>query len=278
MGNKTYFELNSLYLIDNYMPKIHTSFNIAKHFKNLKRAFIVFMLCVPSFLSAQSVLKGDVNTWFLMLNRFTLDPHWSITNEVHERTGSFLKNQGTFILRPSLDYHINESYELSVGYSFLRFSSYEPYVLPISRSEHNIWEQVMIKQNIGKINFHHRFRFEHRFLENINTNPVEIDGFNYFNRFRYRIGLSRNFLALKGEKQLFFSVFDELWINFDQKYRPEDYARNWLNFALGLSFNPSSNVQLMYMNQYDKSGNGYITSPIIQLTFIKNFNLQTQKD
>ena len=233
---------------------------------------------------AQTVIKGNVNTWFLLLNRFYLSDKFTLTNEVHERTGDILSDQATFILRPSIDYALNDNVELSVGYSFVRSWPYAPYSQPIPRNEHNIWEQVMLKSTTGRVSIQHRFRFEHRFVDNIvvlfpNVNPhAGIDGTTYSNRFRYRLIVSFDLVRFENNQSLFFNGFDELWINQANNMMPTSFARNWIYTGLGYKFNNDFNIQLGHMRQQDKTGNNnYISSSIIQLSLFKNFALYKKK-
>jgi len=242
------------------------------------------MSCV-AITNAQTVTKGDVNTWFLLLNRFSLSDKFAITNEIHERTGSFMSNQGSFILRPSIDYALNDNVELSAGYSYVRSWPYAPYTQPIARNEHNIWEQAMLKSNVGKVTIQHRFRFEHRWVDNIKsvnsaTGPdYYIEGSTFSNRFRYRFILGFDLLKINnGKNTIFFNSFDELWINQSDNLMPNSFARNWIYTGLGYKFSPDFNIQLGHMHQYDVAGaNSFISSSIIQLSVFKNFALYDKK-
>lgn len=245
---------------------------------------LVLLIANLGVCSAQTVTKGDVNTWFLLVNRFYLSDKFAFSNELHERTGSFLSNQGTIIIRPSIDYALNEHVELSAGYSFVRSSPYAPYSQPIAKNEHNVWEQAMLKSAVGKVTIQHRFRFEQRFIQHIDapTKPGEtfmLNGTDYANRFRYRFILSFDILKTNnGKSSIFFNGFDELWINQSDNFMPNSFARNWIYTGLGYKFNKDFNIQLAHMHQYDAAGgNNFISSSIIQLSVFKNFTLYGNK-
>lgn len=253
---------------------------------NKTNCFILLILLL-SFQAAhaQTVTRGHVNTWFLLNNRFFLSEKFTVSNELHERTGDVFKDQGTFIFRPSIDYHLNDNVELSVGYSFVRSWPYAPYTQPIARNEHNIWEQAMLKSKIGKVTIQHRFRFEHRFIDNIKSvnsiygKDYYIDGSNFANRFRYRFILSFDLAKVNhGKHAIFFNGFDELWINQADNLMPQSFARNWIYTGLGYRFDKDFNIQLAHMHQYDNIGaNNFVSSSIIQLSVFKNFSLHGNK-
>ncbi len=247
------------------------------NFKKLIWIVLVWILTANTTAYAQEVTDGNLNSWFLLLNRFNLSDKLSITNELHERTGSFLKDQGQLLIRPSLDYHFNPNLEVSFGYSFIRVNPYEPYALPIARNEHNIWEQVLLKFDVGNVHMQNRFRQENRWVNHIDNQQGEytIQGNDYANRFRYRFVISFDIIKFGDDAQsIFFNGFDEIWFDQDSKLRPTDFTRNWLYLGLGYKFNNTTNFQTGFMHQYDKTGtNNYISTPIVQFTLQKNFTL-----
>lgn len=242
-------------------------------------SLLLTLVSFPIIVSAQSVANGNLNSWFLVVNRLHLSDKFAITNELHERTGSFLKDEATIIIRPSIDYTLNENVDLSAGYSFVRSWPYAPYSQPIARNEHNVWEQVMLKFKTGKVHILNRIRFEHRFIQNINYHTPSgdyiLNGTSFANRFRFRFNLSFDlFKVNKGKNTIFVNAFDEIWLNQANNLMPRSFARNWLYTGLGYKFNNTFNVQLAHMHQYDKTGqSSYISSSIIQLSLFKSFSL-----
>lgn len=243
-----------------------------------KTSLILFIAIMLNFGNsiAQSVTQGYPSTWFTVLNRIKFAKHWSFSNELHERTGKFFDVQGQFLERPSIDYLMNKNVEFSVGYSFIHVSPYAPYSNPIKKVENNIWEQVVLKNDLGKVHLLHRFRQEHRWVNNVISEKGEyrISGNNYSNRFRYRINASFDIVKFKeGDKSFFFNAFNEIWFSQNAKIIPTDFARNWFYVGFGYKFNKNTNIQLGYMHQYDKVGaNKFISTPIMQMTFVKNFD------
>ncbi len=242
-----------------------------------KVLFVAMFLAYGMKSYAQEIVNGNTNTWFLVLAKTKFAEKWSNTTEVHERTGDFLKDQATFIFRPSIDYHLNKDVEFSVGYSLLLNEPYEPYDQLYASTEHNIWEQALLFHRVGGVVMQHRFREEHRWVEGFAEEDDEIVdlGYQFNNRFRYRFTISFNLLKLDEEKgsAIFANLFDEIWIFQNDNLMFTQFARNWLYMGLGYKFNDSANIQLAYMNQNDNRITHHIKSPIIQLSFFKNFDL-----
>ena len=236
-------------------------------------------------VKAQSpeIVHGNFSSWFLLLNRFQITKKWSVTNELHERTGSFLSDQGQFLWRPSVDYSINKNVEFSVGYSLIHVDPYAPFNQKMTTTEHNVWEQAFLKWDIGKVHFANRFRLEERYVPHVTT---DINGRAYYNtydhkdRFRYRFIVSADILTFKNKSSIFFNVWDEFWFTMrDKTVMPENFTRNWAYAGLGYKFNPSMNIQLGYMNQIDRVSDAkFVSTPIMQLTFVKNFDFSKKAE
>jgi len=253
-----------------------------KKMKHLFKYTAITMITIFSFQFSnaqnETILRDDTNTWFTMLNRLNINSKWSISNELHERLGAFMNEQGTFLWRPSLDYHVNKMIEFSFGYSYINNRPNDPNPSPkIGVVENNIWEQVLLKHDIEKVHFQHRFRQENRWFDTVGQNldgNFAKTGTDYGNRFRYRLTVNTTVKKLANGDEVFFQGFDEIWFSQTDKLAPKAFNRNWLYLGLGYKFNPKTNLQLGYMNQWDVIGNNtFVSTPIIQTTFVRNFDL-----
>jgi len=250
-----------------------------------QRALFVFypLLAGLFFFSfaaqSQEVTKGDLNSWLLQYTRLVLNSKWTVTNEIHYRTGEFLSNPGLLLIRPSVDYHVNKEVEFSVGYTYVHADPFEPYSLPIPADEHNIWWQAWVKNRIGKVELQHRFREEHRWQDNVeqtDEGAYKKNGTHFNNRFRYRFVIDFNLFEFRNNQSLFCLLFDEVWLSQNSKLLFTDLNRNWLYAGLGFKFNSKSNIQLGFNYQSDKVASGeFINSPVIQLSYFHNFHLKS---
>lgn len=242
----------------------------------MKKMAVIIALLVSGTSLGQGTVVAPTNTWFTMLNDIRFSKRWGISVETHERLGGILKDQGQFLFRPSLDFHLNDQMKFMVGYTFIDVQPYPPYDLPIARQENNLWEQVLVKYSVGKANFENRLRQENRWVQRIvyEDSAYRIDGTTYANRLRFRWTMRRDIVNFKNNRKLFFQGFDEIWINQNKNLMPVSFTRNWLYLGLGFAFNKKMNIQMGYMDQVDKVGAAsYIRAPIIQTTFVWNFDL-----
>ena len=243
-----------------------------KLFKTYVVVVLLTLLTVTKISAQETVIKDKTNTWFTMLNRLNINEKWSVSNELHERTGALLSEQATFLWRPSVEYHLNADVELVAGYSLLLNEPNLPYVTTINTKEHNVWEQILLKNHISKINIQHRIRQEHRWNDAIENNTIS--GTTFSNRFRYRLTANTPIVHLKNNHEIFAQVFDEIWVAQTNNLMPSAFKRNWFYAGVGYKFNAKANIQLGYMNQWDAAAaNSFINTHIIQTTFVKNFNL-----
>ena len=239
----------------------------------MKNLLIVF--CLVSFMGyAQDATIAPASAWFTVLNNYQFKPQWSVSMETHERFGDMFTSQGSFLWRPSLDYKFNDEVIGSVGYTFINSQSFDPYILPGPKNENNLWEQVLLKNRIGKAEIQHRFRQEHRWVDRYGLTPngLQKDGVRFSNRFRYRLTFIHGLKTLKNDDGIFLQIFDEFWVDQGSGVLPQNFARNWMYFGLGYAFTKDMNVQTGFMHQYDRMAEGvYIFTPIWQSTFVFNF-------
>lgn len=125
----------------------------------------------------------------------------------------------------------------------------------ITTPEHNGWKQVTLNHSIGKVTVNHRYRFEQRFIGNRTTDAegeYHINGFNFGERFRYRLAVT---IPLVFNKKWFFRAFDEVFIT-QQKFVPTGLNQNRIYTGFGFKFTKRGNVQLGFMQQLIKNADG----------------------
>nr|MBI1230524.1 DUF2490 domain-containing protein [Cytophagales bacterium] len=235
---------------------------------------IYFLLLFTYSGYGQEMEKAPTHSWSLLINRVQLSHHWFLTNELHQRNRWFFEDKGQFLLRPSIDYKLTNQLELSLGYTYISTNPEEPYPLKAFSTEHNMWQQALMKFDIGKVHLINRFRQENRWidhLDGVNGEYVK-NGNDYANRFRYRFTTSFDVYTFDNQKSaLFITAFDEIWFNQDERLRPVSFARNWAYVGVGYKLDKDTNFQVGYMNQWDKAANTYFQTNIVQFTVQKNF-------
>lgn len=236
---------------------------LRKRIKKCLRSNIamVMLLCALSLTEqaqgqARRVTDANSHLWISHMGDHRLGVHWGVHSEGHWRRAELGKSWQQFLLRPAVNYHLDEQVMFTVGYSFLTNYGYGAYPIRFHNWEHNVYEQVQLGGSYGRLRIAHRFRLEQRFLAKVKTsasdpNDPELDRYVLQNRIRYRVGLT---IPLgkheKVEPGVFSaSVYDEVFLNFGDSERLDFIQQNRISGLLGYQVSKPLNVMLGYLLQ-----------------------------
>ena len=159
------------------------------------------------------------------------------------------------LLRPGLNFDVNDNVQLSGGYAYINDNSPKDSPPGFDVPENRFWEQLIVKQRIGSTRLTHRYRLEQRFIGNIVENEIgegEKDGSVYKNRIRYFL---KGTIPI-GDSRYFASFYNEVMVNFGRNVENNIFDQNRAYGALGIRLNDSTNLELGYMMQIVQSGSG----------------------
>ncbi len=210
-----------------------------RNFLKARNAFyiILFLMNAPAFSQSPS---GTTGSWLMFFNQTRLHNKWSVHTDAQYRSFEIIPNTEQLLLRAGLNYHINNNYSISTGYANISNFHFDKEQIPgIQVCENRIWQQFLMKNNLGHVNFEHRYRLEQRWLQSNS-------GDKYLNRIRYliRATIPLNKKTIK-RNTVFLTFYDELFIHFSST----PFDRNRLYGAIGYQFSPNLNVQLGYLAQ-----------------------------
>lgn len=216
-------------------------------------ALILGMLLI-SFLSiAQKQISTQSHGWAMYFGNHKFSEQWGIHTEYQWRRADGFQNWQQSLMRLGVDYYAKNA-QYTAGYGWIKTFAYGDQPVANAFNEHRIWEQLILKNKVGRIEFNHRYRLEQRFLEQWKLNSVgsyDQNGYVFRNRVRYRflatMPLSRKEMA---DKTLFLAVYDEPFLQFGKGIAKNILDQNRLYFALGWRFNKNCNIQLGYLNQF----------------------------
>ncbi|MGB1268781.1 MAG: DUF2490 domain-containing protein [Flavobacteriaceae bacterium] len=202
-------------------------------FKNTKLAALIFALLLPVFAYSQDSNFGN---WLIYIGNKKINNKWNLHHEVQYRNYNAIGDLEQLLLRTGLGYTFNEKKNnVLLGYGYILSENYfDTTDKKNSVNEHRVFQQFTSKQQIGKINLSHRYRFEQRFIE---------DDFKM--RFRYFLGL--NIPLTKKEKHNYYvSAYNEIFLN----TKSAVFDRNRLFGGIGFKVNKSIKIEAGYMNQF----------------------------
>lgn len=203
------------------------------------KIWICFLLLFNSVLPAQ-VNTTEIGSWGMLFTQTRLHNKWSLHSEVQFRSYEIQPNTEQLLLRGGLNFHYNPSLMFTAGYGWItNYADDENIFKDQVVDENRIWEQVVLKNNTGRVYFEHRYRFEQRWITTTTTT-------NYRNRLRYlfRLTVPINNKEVK-KNTLFIGLYNEVFINLTNA----PFDRNRLYCALGYQVNSSTNIQLGYLLQ-----------------------------
>lgn len=214
--------------------------------KQIRYILLTLTLSLSAMVSAQNSRYSDFNQigWASFNFGFKVSHKFDVTGDYQFRRDELGLKTQQHQLRAGLLYNLNKKASVLIGYSFIETFPFGDPNYPLSPSmlkypEHRIYEQLMFKDQIGRVELTHRYRLEQRWVAFQPTAySHEIQEWRRTNRFRY---LLRFQVPLKGdkldEKEPYFAGYDELFINFGSmvKYNMFDQNRSALLFGYKFS-------------------------------------------
>ncbi len=207
---------------------------------NSRQLYLLFLLLLGNLPSFSQSPSGTTGSWLMFFNQARFHEKWSIHTEAQYRSFEITPNTDQIMLRVGANYHINNNYSASAGYAYVpNFAFDKENLKGVQVSENRTWQQFLMRNNLGRVNFEHRYRLEQRWLQSNN-------GDKYLNRIRYLLRLTVPLNKKVIEKQtVFLTFYDELFIHFSST----PFDRNRLYGAIGYQFLPNLNIQLGYLTQ-----------------------------
>ena len=218
---------------------------------------IVWLSCPLCFL-AQETEPGN---WLMYFGLNKLNDTWSIHTEAQYRNHTaYPGNIEQLLLRTGVNYHIDKNAFVTLGYGHITSHVYESEQKAPESTEHRIWQQLIMKNKVGKFGFEHRYRIEQRWVND-----------DYRNRLRYRIMATMPFSGNTIEPGDFFlGLYDEIFMNTEETF----FDRNRLYGAIGYQVKSNLGLQVGMLNQrVNAFGKWYL-----QFAILLNTDLSKQSD
>lgn len=236
--------------------------------KNLLFTGLFLLIGMLSGFSQNDYRVSDPNHigWFAYVGTFKLTDKWDLHTEYQWRRDNFVTNWQQSQIRAGLTYNLNKQVAFHGGYSFINTYPYGDY--PIASKgypypEHRVYEQVVLKNPIGKLDIQHRFRLEQRWVGKMKTAATVADRgveeWIYTNRFRYMCRLN---YPLKGNaienKTPYIGAFQEIFVSFGKNVKSNLFDQSRSSVLFGYKFNPLLKLELGPFAQIQQQG-GWIT-------------------
>ena len=242
------------------------------------------MVACSSMIFAQKNISNQYHAWALYTGTHKITDKVNFMTEYQWRRADGFQHWQQSLLRLGIEYVINPKISVMVGYGWIKTFPYGTQPVLHDFNEHRVFEQVNLKDKLGRFELQHRYRIEQRFIEQYAKNSsgevVQVDPV-FRNRIRYRatvmVPLSRKEMT---DNTLFLNVNDELFVGIGEGIAKNPIDQNRFIAALGWRFNALTNVQGGYLNQFviksnatDMERNHSLwVSMVYNLDFSKLFN------
>lgn len=198
------------------------------------------------FAAAQEVGDDRLGSWHMYFGTNRISENLSIHTEGQLRYFEQATNFNQLLLRTGLNYHLNPDALVSLGYAFIETDgTFEEFDNEVNSIEHRIFEQLILKNKVGRFGFEHRYRLEQRFIrfgENGNTDFRRATE----HRIRYRLQVT-----LPLSKIFFLNLYDEIFLNLQGGV----YGQNRLYGALGANITDNLSIQAGYLKNHFPTAN-----------------------
>ncbi len=176
-------------------------------------------------------------------------------------------------MRLGINYKLNDKLILTPGYDWAINFPYGKQPIATKIIEQRIFEQLIFKNKVGRMDFIHRFKIVQRFI-NLGNDFIIRQRFRY--KFEVNIPFNNNFMS---DGTLFLSVSNELFIAYGQGTKKQYFDQNRAYIGLGYKFNKIKTISLGYMNQYilKRDGINVESNHTLMLGFNYSFDFSKKK-
>ena len=218
----------------------------------MKRSVFVILLLSALITTAQENGEDRLGAWYMYFGMNQVSDRLSIHTEAQFRYYELASNFNQLLLRTGLNYHINDEAIATFGYAYIATDvSFEEFPGEEDLSEHRIFQQFILRNEVSKLLFEHRYRFEQRFIDFGDTNDTRF-------RARYRLQLTLPLTQI-----LFINVYNEIFLNLQDNV----FDQNRLYAAFGFKLTPATSIQVGYLKNhfpsahYDRLQLGFFINP-----------------
>jgi len=227
---------------------------------------------VSTPLIAQRITDPNTNLWVSHWGDHRFSDRWSFHTEAHWRRADIGGNWQQLLLRPAINYHLNDQVLFTLGYSYYQNYGSGEYPIAFNNWEHHLYQQAQLNgQTIGRVKVTHRFRMEERFIAVMkasNEGPERgvLDTYTYQSRFRYRVWVTLPLCHDRVEPGVFSAnLYDEVFLNFGDSQRLDHINQNRISLLIGYQVSKPFSILAGYLYQTIQRPGAASGSDLIEL-------------
>ena len=223
--------------------------------------WLLFLLSSPgNYIKAQNTTK-EIGSWNIINVKMNLDKQWSFFVEPQLRSLSFYNQFHYYEIKGGITYNLKSNFSFTTGVgSYNTYSHGGNFKLPYQQKEIRTWVQLIMKQQVARIKFEHRYRAEQRFTNN---------GFR--NRFRYRFNTA---IPLNNKKLVPKTFYASIWNEIFFTDKAPYFERNRFFVGGGYEVSEAVAIQSGYLHQFDYKINDETGRNFFQISLLLNVDLK----
>ena len=196
---------------------------------------------------------AGTNTWLTFLSDTRLSQRWGLHTDVQLRRAKD-DYQPQQLARIGVNYHVAKMLQLTAGYAYASSYFYNDYASASPRPEHRFYQQVLLREDSGRVHTQHRYRLEQRWVRR----PGDAHA-TYLNRMRYQLRLV---VPIGSQGQLvartaYVAGADEIFMGFGASAGRNFFDQNRAYLALGYQFTRTTAMEVGYQHQMVQPAAGY---------------------
>ncbi len=198
----------------------------------MKKSAIILLLALCLQAKQSFAQKSSFGNWLTYFGTGKINEKWSVWTEAQYRSYNFISDREQLLLRVAGIYNLNPNVSVAQGYGFISGRNYNAAGTVTNTTEHRLYQQLILKQQFGRLNLLHRYRIEERFLKN-----------NFRVRFRYF--LTANVALNKPTMQsgaVYFSAYNEIFIHADRPLFDRDRLYGGAGYVFSNKFRAEAGV------------------------------------
>ena len=227
---------------------------------------LAVLLCLTATaLPAQEpnrVSDPNFHAWYIYFGDHQVgDGPWGVHFDGQWRRQGIGQKWQQLLLRPGVNYDFNANVQVSGGYGFIETHPYGDFPAPTAFPEHRIWQQLLLRQKVGKTKLAHRFRLEQRFVGLMDATRPEGDRLlDYVHRNRIRYYTKGTIPIGRGgpDSDYFLAAYNEIKLNFGKNTARNVFDQNRAYIAVGRKLPGFGAIEIGYLQQTVQQGNGRV--------------------
>ncbi len=209
---------------------------------------LVGLVLVSTFAMAQA--DHNANAWFMYFGDHPIaKSRFGVHLEGQWRRADVGLTWQQLLLRPALNFQLNQKVMLTGGYGFVETHRYGDFPARASFLEHRIFEQANITQKLFGLDWQNRLRLEQRHILG--------SAARYENRFRYMLRTSVP-LPVSGGKKYYLGLYNEIFYNFGKNVSFNVFDQNRAYIALGRNLKHQTRIEVGFLEQTLQQRNGRV--------------------